>query len=151
MFYDNLLRIKPFKKKNILCIKEILKLTNRDYRYVNGSWNFILDVVNKLYYYLLLNSLPKDEREEILNKEIKNNKKNEERMGIVSSEDIVEIDRERMKNIVKEIKQNDLEKIFSKSLNFDSNTFVEFIKNKTIQKEKYFMYKRNIKINKQGL
>ena len=124
----NLLRIKPFKKKNILCIKEILKLTNRDYRYVNGSWNFILDVVNKLYYYLLLNSLPKDEREEILNKEIKNNKKNEERMGIVSSEDIVEIDRERMKNIVKEIKQNDLEKIFSKSLNFDSNTFVEFIK-----------------------
>ena len=49
-------------------------------------------------------------------------------MGIVSSEDIVEIDRERMKNIVKEIKQNDLEKIFSKSLNFDSNTFVEFIK-----------------------
>ena len=124
----NLLRIKPFKKKNILCIKEILLLTNKDYRYVNGSWNFILDVVNKLYYYLLLNSLPKDEREEILNKEVKNDKKNEERMGIISSEDIVEIDRERMKNIVKEIKQNDLEKIFSKSLNFDSNTFVEFIK-----------------------
>ena len=124
----NLLRIKPFKTKNILCIKEILSLANGDYRYVNGSWNFILDVVNKLYYYLLLNSLPKDEREEIFNKKIKNEKKNEERLGIVSSEDIVEIDRERMKNIVKEIKQNDLEKIFTKTLNFDSNTFMEFFK-----------------------
>ena len=126
----NLLRIKPFKKKNILCIKELLYLTNNDYRYVNGSWNFILDVVNKLYYFLLLNSLPKDEREEILNnKKIKNDKKNnDEKIAITPSPELVELDRERMKNIVKEIKQNDLEKIFSKSLNFDSNTFIEFIK-----------------------
>ena len=124
----NLLRMKHFKKKNILCIKELLSLTNQDFRYVNGSWNFILDVVNKIYYYLLLNSLPKDEREEILNKKLKNDKKNEERMGIVPSEEIVEIDRERMKIIVKEIKQNDIEKIFSKGLNFNSKTFIEFIK-----------------------
>ena len=124
----NLLRMKPFKKKNILCIKELLLLTNQDYRYINGSWNLILDIINKLYYYLLLNSLPKDEREEILNKKIKTDKKTEERMGIVSSDNIVEINRERMKIIVKEIKQNDLEKIFSKSYNFDFNTFTEFIK-----------------------
>ena len=71
----NLLRIKPYKTKNILCIKELLSLSNEDYRYVNGSWNFILDVVNKLKYYLLLNSLPKDEREEIFNKKIKTEKK----------------------------------------------------------------------------
>ena len=71
----NLLRIKPFKKKNILCIKELLYLANHDFRYVNGSWSLILDVVNKLYYYLLLNSLPVVEREEIFNKKIKKEKK----------------------------------------------------------------------------
>ena len=124
----NLLRMKPLKKKNILCIKEILSLTNKDYRYVNGSWNFILDVVNKLYYYLLLNSLPKDEREEILNKKITNEKKNnDDKIAIVPWSEIVAINREKMQNIVKEIKQNDLEKIFSKSLNFDPETFNEFI------------------------
>ena len=124
----NLLRIKPFKKKNILCIKEILTLTNSDFRYVKGSWNLILDVINKLYYYLLLNSLPKDEREEIFNKKIKSDKKNEERMGLISAENLVEIDKERMKKIVKEIKLYDIEKIFSKSLNFKSDSFIEFIK-----------------------
>ena len=125
----NLLRIKPFKKKNILCIKELLYLANHDFRYVNGSWNLILDIVNKLYYYLLLNSLPKEEREEIFNKKIKKEKKNnEEKIGIIPPSDMVELDKERMKNIAKEIKQNDLEKIFSKSLKFDWDNFIEFIK-----------------------
>jgi brefeldin A-inhibited guanine nucleotide-exchange protein len=41
---------------------------------------------------------------------------------------MVELDKERMKNIAKEIKQNDLEKIFSKSLKFDWDNFIEFIK-----------------------
>ena len=125
----NLLRIKPFKKKNILCIKELLYLTNHDFRYVNGSWSLILDVVNKLYYYLLLNSLPKEEREEIFNKKIKKEKKSgDENIGIIPPSEIVELDKERMKNIAKEIKLNDLEKIFSKSLNFDCDNFIEFIK-----------------------
>ena len=124
----NLFRIKPFKKKNILCINEILTLTNSDFHYVKGSWNFILDVINKLYYYILLNSLPKDEREEIFNKAIKSDKKAEERMGIMSPENMIEIDKERMKKIVKEIKIYDIEKIFSKSLNFTSDSLIEFIK-----------------------
>ena len=125
----NLLRIKPFKKKNILCIKELLHLTNHDFRYANGAWNLILDIVNKLYYYLLLNSLPVTEREEIFNKKIKKEKKNnDENIGIIPPSEILELDKERMKNIAKEIKQNDLEKIFTKSLNFDANNFMEFIK-----------------------
>ena len=125
----NLLRIKPFKKKNILCIKELLYLANHDFRYANGSWNLILDIVNKLYYYLLLNSLPVAEREEIFNKKIKKEKKNnDENIGIIPPSEIVELDKERMKNIAKEIKLNDLEKIFSKSLSFDSINFMDFVK-----------------------
>lgn len=122
----NLLHIKPLKKKNILCIKEVLYLVNSDYRYAKGSWNFILDIINKLYYYSLLNSMPKDEREEIFNLKIKNyNKKNKK--NIIPYEEIVELDKERMKKISKEITQNEFEKIFSKTLNFDSNTLFEFV------------------------
>jgi hypothetical protein len=59
----NLLQVKIPKEKNILCIKELLTLANSDYRYCKGSWNFILEIINKLYYYLTLLSMPKDERE----------------------------------------------------------------------------------------
>ena len=59
----NLLQVKVPKEKNLRCIKELLILTNSDYRYCKGSWNFILEIINKLYYYFTLISMPKDERE----------------------------------------------------------------------------------------
>ena len=122
----NLMHIKPLKKKNILCIKEILILSNSDYRYLKGAWNYVLDIINKLYYYTLLNSMPKDEREEIFNLKMKNYSK-KAKNNIISYEQIIELDKERMKKISKEITQNDFEKIFSKTLSFDSNTLIEFI------------------------
>ena len=122
----NLLHIKSLKKKNILCIKEILFLSNSDYRYTKGSWNFIMDIINKLCYYILLNSMPKDEREEIFNLKMKNfNKKNKN--NLMPYEEILDLEKERMKKISKEITQNDFEKIFSKTLYFDSNALTEFI------------------------
>ena len=122
----NLLHIKPLKKKNILCIKEILFLANNDYRYTRGSWNFILDIINKLCYYILLNSMPKDEREEIFDAKMKNFK-NKAKNNLISYEEILNLEKERMKKISKEITQNDFEKIFSKTLSFDSNTLIEFV------------------------
>ena len=122
----NLIHIKPIKKKNILCIKEILFLANSDFRYGKGSWNFILDIINKLCYYTLLNSMPKDEREEFFNLKMKNyNKK--VKNNLISYEQLLELDKERMKKISKEITQNDFEKIFSKTSSFDSNTLTEFV------------------------
>ncbi len=122
----NVLHIKPLKKKNILCIKEIMFLSNNDYRYIKGSWNFILDIINKLYYYIQLNSMHKDEREEIFNLKMKNyNKKNKN--NIISYQEILALDKERMTKISKEITQNDFEKIFTKTLYFDSNTLIEFL------------------------
>ena len=122
----NLLHIKPLKKKNILCIKEILFLANSDYRYAKGSWNFILEIINKLCYYSLLNSMPKDEREEIFDLKMKNFRQ-KTKNNIISYEQILELEKERMKKISKEITQNDFEKIFSKTLSFDSNTLIEFV------------------------
>ena len=122
----NLLHIKPLKKKNILCIKEILYLANTDYRYTKGSWSFILDIINKLCYYLLLYSMPKDEREEIFDNKMKNYSK-KAKNNIISYEEILNLDKERMKQVAKEITQNDFEKIFSKTLSFDSNTLIEFV------------------------
>ena len=59
----NLLQIKPFKTKNILCIKEILNLAFVDYRYIKGSWDIVFEIINKLHYYNLFNSMSKDERD----------------------------------------------------------------------------------------
>ena len=68
----------------------------------------------------------KDEREEIFNLKMKNyNKKNKN--NIISYEQIIDLDKERMTKISKEITQNDFEKIFSKTLYFDSSTLIEFI------------------------
>ena len=122
----NILHIKPLKKKHILCIKEILHLANTDYRYTKGSWNFILDIINKLCYYLLLNSMPKDEREEIFDNKLKNYAKRTKN-NLISYEEILNLDKERMKKISKEITQTDIEKVFSKTLSFDSNTLTEFV------------------------
>jgi hypothetical protein len=122
----NLLHIKPLKKKNILCIKEILLLANSDYRYCKGAWNYILDIINKLCYYSLLNSMPKDEREEFFNLKMKNYSK-KAKNNLISYEQILELDKERMKLISKEITQNDIEKIFSKTLSFDASTLIEFL------------------------
>ena len=124
----NLMHIKPIKKKNILCIKEILFLANNDFRYGKGSWNFILDIINKLCYYTLLNSMPKDVKEEIFKLKMKNyNKKAKNNNNLISYEQILELDKERMKKISKEITQDDFEKIFSKTSSFDSNTLIEFV------------------------
>ena len=122
----NLIHIKPLKRKNILCIKEILLLANSDYRYCKGAWNYILDIINKLCYYSLLNSMPKDEREEFFNLKMKNYSK-KAKNNLISFEQILELDKERMKLISKEITQNDLEKIFSKTLSFDESTLIEFL------------------------
>ena len=121
----NLLQIKPLKKKNILCIKEILYVANIDYRYVKGSWNLVFDIINKLHYYILLNSMPKDERDEIFNQrkvDANNNRKNSN-----AFEEMMNLEKEIMKNISSEITMNDYEKIFSKTLNFDSSSLIEFI------------------------
>ena len=123
----NLLQVKILKDKNLLCIKELLAIANSDYRYCKGSWSFILEIINKLYYYLSLISMPKDEKENFFkNKKQKavetNNKKT-----ISLVEENISTEKEIMKILSKEIYLNDFEKIFLKTLNFDSSTLLEFV------------------------
>ena len=123
----NLLQVKIPKEKNILCIKELLTLANSDFRYCKGSWNHLLEIINKLYYYLTLSSMPKDEKELYFqNKKqsvlMTNNKNN-----ITLIEETISNEKETMKIISKEITLNHFEKIMMKTLYFDSNTLIEFV------------------------
>ena len=123
----NLLLEKIPKEKNILCIKELLKLANSDFRYCKNSWNYVLEIINKLFYYLTLISMPKDEKELFFQNKrqpvIKtNNKKN-----ITLMEEAISNEKETMKILSKEITINQLEKIMMKTLNFDSTTLIEFV------------------------
>ena len=60
-FMTNLFNIKPIKEKNCICIKQILSLAHSDYRYCKGGWDSILEIINKLHYYYLLYTMPKEE------------------------------------------------------------------------------------------
>ena len=123
----NLLQVKPLKEKNITCINQLLSIANLDYRYFKGSWSIILEIISKLYYYLSLISMPKDERETYYKTKKQkaidtNNKKN-----ISLVEETISSEKEIMKILSKEIYLNDFEKIFLKTLNFDSSTLLEFV------------------------
>ena len=123
----NLLQVKQLKDKNIICIKELLSLANSDYRYCKGSWSLILEIINKLYYYLSLISMPKDEKEEYykLKKQKASETNNKKTISLV--EETISSEKEIMKILSKEVYLSDFEKIFLKSLNFDSSTFLEFV------------------------
>ena len=123
----NLLQVKIPKEKNISCIKELLILANSDYRYCKGSWNFILEIINKLYYYFTLISMPKDERE-LYYKNMKDTAiKTNIKKNIVLMDEKISAERETMKILTKEITINNIEKIMMKTLNFDSSTLIEFV------------------------
>ena len=117
----NLFQTKPITKKNILCIKEILLLANGDPRYCNIVWNLIFDLVDKIYFYLLFVTGSKSEKEEILNKMTSRLKK------IPNYEEQIEIEKENMKTIAKEIQSNDYEKIFVKSIKLGRDSITNFI------------------------
>ena len=123
----NLLQVKVPKDKNIICIKELLILANSDYRYCKGSWNFILEIIDKIYYYLTLISMPKDERELFYKNKKQSAIKTNIKKNIVVMEETISNEKETMKIISKEISINNLEKIMTKTLNFDSITLIEFV------------------------
>ena len=123
----NLLQVKVPKEKNLRCIKELLILTNSDYRYCKGSWNFILEIINKLYYYFTLISMPKDERE-LYYKNMKESAiKTNIKKNIILMEEKISAEKDTMKILSKEITINNIEKIMMKTLNFDSQTLIEFV------------------------
>ena len=122
----NLLHIKPIKEKNILCIKEVLLLANNDYRYIKGSFSCLFDIINKLYYYILLGKLSKEEREEYFDKKIeKFKKKGKNNLGLY--EEMINLEKERIKKLAEEINLNNIESIFSNSSSFDPETLLEFM------------------------
>ena len=123
----NLLQVQIPKEKNIICIKELLFLANSDYRYCKGSWNFILEIINKLYYYLTLVSMPKDERELFYKNKKQNAIKTNIKKNIIQMEETISAEKETMKLLSKEIGINHFEKIMTKTLNFDSSTLIEFV------------------------
>jgi len=61
----NIFYIKPIEEKNILCIKEILHLASLDCRYCKFTWNIILEIINKIYFYHLSVNGSRLEKEEI--------------------------------------------------------------------------------------
>ena len=123
----NLLQVKIPKEKNIICLKELLILANSDFRYCRGSWNFILAIINKLYYYLTLISMPKDEKESFFKNKKQNAVKTNIKKNIEVMEETILVEKETMKILSKEITINNFEKIMMKTLNFDSATLIEFV------------------------
>ena len=123
----SLLQVKQLKDKNISCIKQLLSLANSDYRYCKGTWSLILEIINKLYYYLSLISMRKDDKEEYykIKKQKAAETNNKKIMALV--EETINKEKEIIKILSKEINLNDFEKIFLKTLNFDSSTLLEFV------------------------
>ena len=109
-FMSNLLQIKTIKEKNIFCIKQILFLANGDFRFCKGGWESILKIINKLHFYYLLDTMPKYEKDEIINK-LKN----------------YNIERENLDKLSKIFTPNNYEKIFNKTYGFDFETLIEFV------------------------
>ena len=109
-FMSNLLQIKTLKEKNIFCIKQILFLANGDYRFCKGGWDSILKIINKLHFYYLFDSMPKNEKEDFI-KKYKN----------------ISYEKENLEKLPKIFSPIDYEKIFYKSYNFDSDTLIEFM------------------------
>ena len=123
----NLLQVKIIKDKNLLCIKELLSIANSDYRYCKGSYSYILEIINKLYYYLSLISMPKEERETFFKTKKQKAAETNNKKTISLVEENILSEKEIMKILSKEIYLNDFEKIFLKTLNFDSATLLEFV------------------------
>ena len=123
----NLLQVKILKEKNIICIKELLSIANSDFRYCKGSWSLILEIINKLYYYLCLISMPKDEKEMYYKERRQKVAETNNKKSISLVEENISSEKEIMKILAKEIYLNDFEKIFLKTLNFDSSTLLEFV------------------------
>ena len=117
----NIFYIKPIEEKNILCIKEILHLASLDCRYCKFTWNIILDIINKIYFYHLSVNGSRLEKEEIF-KNFSEKKKNNPNF-----EEQLQIEKLNMKLITKEIPSNDYEKIFAKTKNFDQNSIIDFV------------------------
>ena len=109
-FMSNLLQIKIIKEKNIFCIKQILNLANGDFRFCKGGWDSILKIINKLHFYYLLDTMTKNEKDEIIQK-LKNSN----------------IEKENLNKLSKLFTPNNYEKIFNKAYNFDNETLIEFI------------------------
>ena len=123
----NLLQTKPLKDKDISCIKEILSLANSDFRYCKGAWSLILEIINKLYYYLSLISMRKDDKEEYYKLKKQKAAETNNKKIIALVEETIYKEKEIMTILSKEINLNDFEKIFLKTLNFDSATLLEFV------------------------
>ena len=105
----------------------ILSLANSDYRYYKGSWSFILEIINKLYYYLSLISMPKDEKEEYYKKKKQKASETNNKKAISLVEETISSEKEIIKILIKEVHLNNFEKIFLKTLNFDPSTLIEFV------------------------
>ena len=123
----NLLQVKQLKDKDISCIKELFSLANSDYRYCKGAWGLILEIINKLYYYLSLISMPKDEKEEYYKLKKQKAAETNNKKTITLVEETINNEKEIMKILSKEINLNHFEKIFLKTLNFDASTLLEFV------------------------
>ena len=117
----NIFSIKPIEEKNILCIKEILHLASSDCRYCKYTWNIILEIIKKIYFYHLSVNGSKLEKEQIF-KKLSERKKNNS-----NYEEQLQIEKENMKIITKEIPSNDYEIIFSKTKNFDQVSIIDFV------------------------
>ncbi len=114
-FMTNLFNIKPIKEKNCICIKQILSLAHSDYRYCKGGWDSILEIINKLHYYYLLYTMPKEEKIKFLNNKFNNNS------------ELIKIVKDNINVVPKIFTPNDYEKILNKVDYFDCATFIEFL------------------------
>ena len=117
----NIFYIKQIEEKNILCIKQILHLASSDCRYCKYTWNIILDIINKIYFYHLSVIGSKLEKEEIF-KNLSEKKKNNPNF-----EEQLQIEKENMKLITKSIPSNDYERIFPRTKNFDQISIMDFV------------------------
>ena len=118
----NLNKNKEIKMKNILIIKEILLLVNEDRnnnKYCIHCWEIILDLIERINFFILGTTGTKSEKEQIFNF-LRNKKKNSKNI-----DDEMEIEKENMKLITKEI--TNYEKIFNNTNKLNNETIIEFI------------------------
>ena len=118
----NLNKNKEIKMKNILIIKEILMIVNEDRnnnKYCIHCWEIILDLIEKINFFILGSTGTKLEKEQIFNY-LRNKNKNSKNV-----EEEIEIIKENMNLITKEI--TNYEKIFNNTNKLNNETIIEFI------------------------
>jgi len=118
----NLLQGKEIKEKNIMCIRSLLQLANTEGRFLKGCWKNLLELISKIDYYHMVTSGSKLELENFFN-EIKQKKR-----GSIMVDKEIQLEKNNMDRIGKEISPDDYEIIFNKTVLLDESSIVDFIK-----------------------